>query len=191
MIFGDFAQGKELTESGIGEEHVDSTAAGLDGLVKTIEIREFGDVPLNTGDVLSDKLHGLIEFLLTSARDEHVGPFLDEELCRSQSYSRAASGNDDDLILQLAHSAPFTMVIAIEFELRCRRCQWRMPLSFEHLEWTVADAPSPVIAATQPPYSLRLLRLRPSRSPGDWTRYGFVAHRPQQITARREEDFVG
>ncbi len=35
------------------------------------------------------------------------------------------------------------------------------------LEWTIANAQSPAMAAIRPPCSLRLLRPRPTRSPTD------------------------
>jgi hypothetical protein len=37
-----------------------------------------GDIPANTGDVITDGLYGLIEFLLTAARDEDIRTLLGE-----------------------------------------------------------------------------------------------------------------
>jgi hypothetical protein len=44
-----------------------------DGLIETIEMVQFGNISLNASHVGADCLHGLVEFLLASARDEDVG----------------------------------------------------------------------------------------------------------------------
>jgi hypothetical protein len=43
--------------------------------------RQFGNISLNAGNIAADFLHGLIELLLATARDEDVSTFSDEELC--------------------------------------------------------------------------------------------------------------
>src|ERR1700731_2340638 len=93
MLLRDLSQGGKFSHAGVGENHIDSPLR-LDGFVETVQVGQFGNVPLNASDVISDCLHGLVEFLLTTARDEYIGPFLDEELCCSQTYPRCATGND-------------------------------------------------------------------------------------------------
>ena len=44
----------------------------LDGLVETIKVGQFGNVSLNASNVAADCLHGLVKFLLATARDEDV-----------------------------------------------------------------------------------------------------------------------
>ena len=103
VFFGDFTEGNEFTDTGIGEDNIDSSLHFADCLVKTIKIGQFGDVSLNACRVAADCLHGLIQFLLATARDEDEGAFFDEKLCRSKSYSRGATGYDGHFSLQLAH----------------------------------------------------------------------------------------
>jgi hypothetical protein len=84
----------------IGENHVDSSL-GRNGLVETIKVGRIGNVSLNASDITANYSHGLVEFLLTTARDEYVSPFLDEELCCCQTYPTRASSNDRHFSLQL------------------------------------------------------------------------------------------
>ena len=44
--------------------------------------------------------HRLVELLLATARDEDVGPFFDEQLCRGEGDAGSRAGNHSDLILQ-------------------------------------------------------------------------------------------
>jgi hypothetical protein len=64
---------------------------------------QFGNVALNASNVAADCLHGLIKFLLATARDECVGTLSDEELCGSQPYPRSAARDDRHFSPQLAH----------------------------------------------------------------------------------------
>src|SRR5258708_35507552 len=101
MLLGEACQGSEFADAGIGDQDIDLPLR-LHGLVEKIEVRQFGDVPPNACDVATDRLHGLVEFLLAAARYEDIGAFIDEPLRRGQTYSRGASGNHAQLSLQLA-----------------------------------------------------------------------------------------
>src|ERR1700731_49459 len=102
MLLGDASQGSKLTVACVGEHDIDPSLL-LDRLVETIEVRQFGNVSLDTGDAAADRLHGLIEFLLATAGNENVRTLLDEELGASQADSRGAAGDDCHFTLQLSH----------------------------------------------------------------------------------------
>jgi hypothetical protein len=71
----------------------------LHGFVETIEVPQFGDVSLNSGNVAADHLHGLFEFLLPATCYEDVGAFIDKSLGRRETYSCGAAGNHGHLAL--------------------------------------------------------------------------------------------
>src|ERR1700730_3648301 len=100
MLLRDLSQGDKFSDASVGENHVDSPLR-LDSFVETVKVGQFGNVSLNASDVAADCLHGLVEFLLTTARNEYVSSFLDEELCCSQPYPSRATGNDCHFSLQL------------------------------------------------------------------------------------------
>src|SRR6202040_4451323 len=84
MLFGDGAKGNKFANAGVGENNIDSPLHLSDGLVKTIKVRQLGNVSLNSRNVGADCLHGRVEFLLAAARDEDIGTLLDEKFCRGQ-----------------------------------------------------------------------------------------------------------
>src|ERR1700686_4036348 len=102
MLFCNTSQGSNLGNSGVGEYDIDLPLR-LDGLVETIKVGKLGNVALNAGHVAADCLHGLIQFLLATARDEDVGALSDEEFRRSQAYARRTAGDDSHFSVQLAH----------------------------------------------------------------------------------------
>src|ERR1700686_159461 len=102
MLFCDTSEGSELSNPGVGEKDIDSPLP-LHGLIESVKIGQFGNVALNAGNVAADCLHGLIKFLLATARDEDVGPLSDEEFCRSKPYTRRTAGDDCRFSFQLAH----------------------------------------------------------------------------------------
>src|SRR5260221_14731479 len=75
-----FPKGENSARPALAND-IDSSVR-LDGLVETIKIGQFANVSLNAGNIAADCLHRLIEFLLTTARDEDVSTFSDEELGR-------------------------------------------------------------------------------------------------------------
>src|SRR5882724_616501 len=93
MLLGDASQGNKLTDPGVGENDIDSPLP-FDDLVETIEVRQLGNVSPDTRDAASDRLDGLIEFLLPTARDEDMGTLLDEELCAGQADPRGTTGDN-------------------------------------------------------------------------------------------------
>src|SRR6202043_1199903 len=79
MLLRQACQGSEFACAGIGDQDID-VSLRLHGLVESIEVLQFGDVPANTCNVAADRLHGLVEFLLAAAGYEDVGTFIDEPL---------------------------------------------------------------------------------------------------------------
>src|ERR1700730_6620709 len=100
MLLRDLSQGSKFSDAGVGENDIDSPLR-LDGLIKTVKVGQFGNVSLNASNVATDCFHGLVEFLLTTARDEDVGTLFHEELCCSQPYPCCATGNHCHFSLQL------------------------------------------------------------------------------------------
>ncbi len=80
MLFGDIAEGSKFANAGVGENNIDSLLHLTDCLVETIQVGQLCDVSLNASYVAADCLHGLVEFLLATARDEDIGTLFDEEL---------------------------------------------------------------------------------------------------------------
>src|ERR1700730_18180946 len=101
MLFGDGPKGNKFGNTGVGENNIESTLYLSDGLVKTIKVGQFGNVSLNTGNIGADCLSGLVEFLLSAARDEDISALFDEKLCGSQSNPFCAAGDDSDLAFEL------------------------------------------------------------------------------------------
>src|SRR6266566_2962245 len=100
MLFRDLSQRSKLTDTGVSEKNIDSPIR-LDDFVETINVREFGNVSLNACNVLADCLHGLVEFLLATARDEDIGTLFDEKFSSSQPNAFCAAGDDSRLAFEL------------------------------------------------------------------------------------------
>ena|ERR1700722_10640710 len=69
-------EGNKFANAGVGERNIDSSLRLRDGLVKTIEVGQCGNVPANPKNADADCHHGLVEFLLATARDEDMAPSL-------------------------------------------------------------------------------------------------------------------
>src|SRR5713226_8570771 len=59
MLLSDFAERRKFRNAGIGEDDVKFPLC-FDGLIKTIEIGQFGHVSLNARDVAADRLYGRV-----------------------------------------------------------------------------------------------------------------------------------
>src|SRR6266850_7130207 len=101
MLFGDGAKGNKFANAGVGENNIDSPLHLRDGLVKTIKVSQLGNVSLNSRNVRADCLHGIVEFLLATARDEDIGTLFDEKLCRSKSNPFCPASDDGGLAFEL------------------------------------------------------------------------------------------
>ena len=83
MLLRNLSQGIKFSDTGVGENDIDFPFQ-LDGFVETVKVGQSGNISLNASDVAANCLHGLVEFLLTTARDEDVGTLFHEEFCCSQ-----------------------------------------------------------------------------------------------------------
>src|ERR1700674_908535 len=101
MLFSDLPKGNKFANAGVGENNIDSPLHLGDGLVKTIKVSQFGNVSLNSRNVGADCLHGLVEFLLPTARDEDIGALFHEKLCRSQSDPFCPASDDGGFAFEL------------------------------------------------------------------------------------------
>src|ERR1700733_12637448 len=101
MLFGDGTKRNKFAHAGVGENNIDLALLLSDGLVKTVKVCRFGNVSLHASNVAPDRLHGLVEFLPPTARDENVGALFDEKLCCRESNPFGAAGDDSDLTFEL------------------------------------------------------------------------------------------
>src|SRR6267142_2369320 len=126
MLFGDGPKGNKFADAGIGENNIDSPLHLRNRLVKTIKVSQLGNVSLNSRNVRADCLHGIVEFLLATARDEDIGTLFDEKLCRSKSNPFCAASDDGGLafepfghchsLLLLSWNSPVPMLHARSLE---------------------------------------------------------------------------
>src|ERR1700675_3102390 len=100
MLFGDGPKGNKFCNTSVGENYIESPLNLRYGLVKTIKVSQLGNVSLNSRNVGADGPHGFVELLLATAGDEDIGTLLDEKLCRSQSNSFCAAGDDGGLAFE-------------------------------------------------------------------------------------------
>src|ERR1700693_4458168 len=100
MFLRDASQESKFTNSGVGENNIDSPFLLSDNLVETIEVGQSGNVSLNAGNVGANRLYGLVKFLRATARDEDICTLFDDKLCRSQSNPFCAAGDDGDFAFE-------------------------------------------------------------------------------------------
>src|SRR5712664_5013671 len=104
MLFGDGSKGNKFANAGVGENNIDSSLHLSDGLVKTIKVGQFSNVPLNARNVAADCLHGLVEFLLAAAHDEDIGTLFYEKFSSSQPNPFCTAADNGRLaFLHLGH----------------------------------------------------------------------------------------
>src|SRR5260370_36859837 len=101
MHVGEGSRGNKFANAGVGENNIDWSLHLSDGLVKTIKVGKFSNVPLNARNVAADCLHGLVEFLLAAARDEDIGTLFDEKFSSSQPNPFCTAGDDGSLAFEL------------------------------------------------------------------------------------------
>jgi len=87
------------------KNHID-LAFFRDGLVKTVEVIELGDVGLYAGHVRADLRDGLVEFGLPAAGDKNIGALFNEPLCGREADAAASACDDGDLVFQQRHYCP-------------------------------------------------------------------------------------
>src|SRR5258708_39572163 len=97
MLLGNGPKGNKFADASVGENNIDSAFHLGNSLVKTIKVGEFGNVALNARNIAADCLHGLVEFVLSAARDEDIRTLFDKKLRRGESNPFCAAGNDGGL----------------------------------------------------------------------------------------------
>src|SRR5258708_26763267 len=97
MLFGDGPKGNKFANAGVRENNIDSPLHVRDGLVKTINVSQLGDVSLNARNIAADCLHRLVEFLLAAASSEDICTLLDDKLCCNPANPMSPSAPDTDL----------------------------------------------------------------------------------------------
>src|SRR6202030_3113113 len=114
MLFGDGPKGNKFANASVGENNIDSPLHLRYGLVKAIKVSQLGNVSLNSRNVGTDCLHGLVEFLLAAARDEDIGALFDEKPCRGQPNPFCPACNDGGLALKLFEHCPSPLLLSSE-----------------------------------------------------------------------------
>ena len=94
LFFGDVTDASDLEDRGVGEHHVDASAAVSDGGVEPIDVLRLAHVTLHAGGVVAEFLDRRVEFGLPAAGDEDVRALLDESLGGGETDAGAASGDD-------------------------------------------------------------------------------------------------
>src|SRR5258708_28236183 len=112
MLFGDGPKGNKFADTGVGENNIDSAFHLGNGLVKTIKVGEFGNVSLNAGNVAADCLHGLVEFVLSAARNEDIGTLFYKKLRRRESNPFCSTGADSNLTFHL-YTHRFSLLLSV------------------------------------------------------------------------------
>ena len=95
-------QRSKFGNPGVGENNIDPPLRP-DGPVETIKVSQSGNISLNSSHVAADCPHGVIKFLLATARDEDIRALFDKQLGRSQPDPRRAASDDDYFSFELAH----------------------------------------------------------------------------------------
>src|ERR1700723_200721 len=131
MLLRHGSERNKFPDAGIGENNIDSPLHPGDRLVETIEVRQLGNVPLNSGDVGSDCLDRFVQFLLAAPSDENVSTLFGEKFCRSQPNSLCPAGYDCGLAFEfLGHHvsfAPFKKKSIVTGLVPGFRQAWRVP----------------------------------------------------------------
>src|SRR5882724_8511093 len=100
MLFGDGSKGNKFADAGVGKNNIEAAFYLRDCLVETIKVGQQRNVSLNSRHVRADCLHGIVEFLLTTARDEDIRTLFDENLCRSKSNPFCTASDDGGLAFE-------------------------------------------------------------------------------------------
>src|SRR5271155_3977385 len=148
MLFGDGPKGNEFAHAGISENNVDSPLHLGDGVVETIKVGQLGDVALNSRNVGADSLHGLVEFLLATARYEDIGTLFDEKFCRSEPNPFRSAGDDGGLAFELFGHCLSPLLLSYPLGRRTRNDPTNPFQNKPALSGTLARATSTVFRAS-------------------------------------------
>src|SRR5579862_1690459 len=107
MLLGNLAQWHGLARAGARIQDVDPALFPLDRVEQTVEVVEIGRVAAHAGHVPANRLDGLVERLLPSARDENVSAFFYEPSGARQRHAARSTRDDRHLALELSHDVSF------------------------------------------------------------------------------------
>src|SRR6202000_2569361 len=93
VLFGNLPERAEFIDTGVGEQDIDAASLCFYDVVYSIDIGNVRCVGLDGGCIASDLGHGLVEFRLPAAGDEHLCAFLDKSLRGSKTNAGAATCN--------------------------------------------------------------------------------------------------
>src|SRR4029077_5608094 len=110
VFFGDGPKGNEFANAGVREHNIDSPLHLSDGLVEAIKVGQLGNVSLHSRNVGAECRYGLVEFLLTAARDEDIGTLFDEPSCSRQPNPFCAAGDDGGFAFEFFGHLSFSVI---------------------------------------------------------------------------------
>ncbi len=87
MLLSNLADLRKLAEPGACEQHVDLSLLLPHRLIKPVQIRKVRSIALHTRHIPANRLHRLIQLVLSPASDEHVRAFFHEQLCRRKRHA--------------------------------------------------------------------------------------------------------
>src|SRR5439155_8271189 len=103
MLLGNLAQWDGFAHASARVQDVDPGLFPLDRVEQTVEVVEIGRVAAHAGHVPADQLDGLIQRLLSPARDENIGAFFNEPPGARQRHAARSTRDDCNLTVKLSH----------------------------------------------------------------------------------------
>src|SRR6185503_3680628 len=107
MLLGNLAEWDGFARAGARVQDVDLALFPFDCFEQPVEVVEIGRVAAHAGHVLADQLDGLVERLLSAARDENIGAFFNEPSGARQRHAARSARDDCNLTVQLSHDFSF------------------------------------------------------------------------------------
>src|SRR5882757_2690670 len=107
MLLGNLAQWDGFARAGARVQDIDLALFPLDRIEQAVELVEIGRVAAHAGHVPANQLDGLIERLLSPARNENVGAFFNKPLGARQRHAARSTRDDCNLTLKLSHTCSF------------------------------------------------------------------------------------
>src|ERR1700733_11716159 len=107
VLLRNLTQWQCLALAGTREQDVDLPLLALDRIEQAVQIVQISCVTLDAGYIPANRLHGLIELLLPSTRDENVSAFFNEQLGTRQRHAARTTCNDCNFSFKLSHDFSF------------------------------------------------------------------------------------
>src|ERR1700677_3278187 len=107
MLLGNLAQWDGFARASARVQDVEPALFPLDRVEQPVEVVEIGRVAAHAGHVPADQLDGLVQRLLSPARDENIGAFFNEPPGARQRHTARSTRDDCNLTLKLSHNLSF------------------------------------------------------------------------------------